>query len=172
MAKMPNPLLSGRNLNKPIADLIKKDEERGDEENQIGKFVLPHWQRDSVWETERRVSFVESIWLGFHLGSIVVTDFEFKNDELTWKSDLLLDGQQRLRSVELYLNDEFKVFNYYWSDLERPEQRMFMNTPIATTIIDPTKYDEEQLADIYDRLNFGGVPHKESERASLKVKGA
>jgi len=173
---MPEEIVMGQGLNMPIGDLIREgSEEKRQElramghtaERWVGRFALPPWQRGDVWDQERRQAFIESIFLGFDLGSIVFTgiDFDFEGEEISWKSDLLLDGQQRLRAIEAYMQDEFPAFGYHYSEITEIDKRRMFNRPINALRMNPRNVSEEQLCEIYDRLNFGGVPHREDERA-------
>lgn len=127
---------------------------------------MPPFQRPAVWMLDQKVRFIESAWLGLHLGTYVVN----RND--SWPggkhphyTDLwLIDGQQRLRAIDEYLDDGFSVFGHLWGDLGRVSQRRFEAVPFAQSIIHEA--DEAKLRELYDRLNFGGTPHTEEQRAT------
>lgn len=127
-------------------------------------FKLPVWQRDSVWADEQCLRFIESIWLGVGLGTYMVN-----MTERSPVADLvLLDGQQRLRSIERYLAGELAMTGedgnaYFWTQLTEGEKAHFNRIPFAWTL---TAYTTDaELRAAYNRHNFGGTAHTESQRA-------
>jgi len=129
--------------------------------------VIPPFQRPLVWDEGRMARFVESAWMGFSLGQYIVNDTMNKPlDERGryHRTDRwLVDGQQRLTALKRYFADDFPVFGGLWSEVPARERRRFLNTPFPRGIVSIA--DEGQLRELYDRLNFGGVPHLESQRA-------
>lgn len=133
----------------------------------LGKFPLPAWQRDSVWTLNQKVALIESAYLGYDLGSVVINEVKFlKGDRLAQFSDALIDGQQRVGAFLDYVNNEFKVFGFYWRELDRSEQKRFLYRQMGKRMVEC--FDEEKLKQVYNHLNFAGTQHKESERALIK----
>lgn len=168
---MPEKMYRGRSRATSIETIIDVNERylaRPEEQWQPKRMVLGHplpdWQRPHEWTEEQSISFIESAWLGLHIGTYVVNarDYDQDGKELPF-SGALLDGQQRLTAIELYLNDEFKVFGYYWSQLCRSEQRKFEWCTFTSEEVDI--WDEQELRGLSDRLAFGGTSHKEEYRA-------
>lgn len=130
-------------------------------------YKLPEWQRPCVWTVEQCQNFIQSTWMGVGLGAFMVNSSQ--DDELNL---ILLDGQQRLRSIERYIADEFAVLaddgnSYLWSDLTDSEQANFLRIPFPW--IETSYKSDEQLRLAYDRHNFGGTAHAESQRATAKA---
>ena len=136
----------------------------------MGLPLVP-WQRGFVWSEAQSRRFITSAWTGIPLGTYMLTQAELQQGakvRYCRQSNAVLDGQQRLHALELYLTDQLAVPDAsgrltLWSELDLPEQRWFKNrvferstTPLA---------DEPTLRETYDLLNFGGVAHLESERA-------
>lgn len=125
---------------------------------------LPSWQREACWSQDQQIRLIESIWVGIPIGFYVINK-EDEDDSGTPRehSGVLIDGQQRMLALEAYFNNEFKVYGGYWRDVPLGLQRQFRRThfPYYETDI----WDEEQLRDLYNRLNFGGVAHREDQRA-------
>ncbi len=136
-------------------------------------FVLPPFQRDFVWSDEQMVRFVESAFLGLPLGTYTYNStyeiFEnMRTDEngqtYFQGNQWLLDGQQRLTTLERYFRSEFQVYGLYWKDLDRKEQlRFLMNTTFAS--YEAKFANEADCRRLYDLMAFGGTPHQEHERA-------
>lgn len=129
----------------------------------LGCFVLPSFQRPPVWTKEQNVRFLESVWLGYDIGRYTVVQNDTK-----WE-DCLIDGQQRIRAILSYVNDEFPVKgengkDYLYSEITDVDRRFFNNMVFPRAVI-REKYSEKELRDIYNRLNYGGTPHTEDQRA-------
>ena len=139
-------------------------------------FPLPEWQRPLVWSREQQVRFIESLWAGVDVGSYMVNEtYDFMKtdgkEHYTPFSEILLDGQQRLASIEAYVLNEFGVPDIdgaprFWSDLPRVERRRFGSIQFARANIKSNDEDELRLA--YDLRSFGGTAHTEDQRAVSK----
>lgn len=124
-------------------------------------FPLPSWQRPFVWTESQNIRFMESAWLGLYLGTYTYnqTDYDSPLD------NLLIDGQQRMRALELYLDDAFPVFGYRWSEVTEVDRRFFeMGCIFASYVV--SSNDEDYLRSYYDMMNFGGTAHTEDQRAT------
>lgn len=127
----------------------------------LGAFVLPPFQRPPVWTLEQNVKLIESIWLGYDIGRYTIIDTWGRYNK--W-SDCLIDGQQRIRAIISYRNDEFPVFGCRFSELSLPESREFDNTVFPRAAVS-NEMTEAEYRDIYNRLNYGGTIHTEAQRA-------
>lgn len=180
--RMPRPQQSPKVSPVPIAVLamelerfLTAEEEVRREYPWASRFVmglpLAPWQRGFVWSEAQSRRFITSAWTGIPLGAYMLTQAEVEQGariRYCHLSNAVLDGQQRLHALQLYLTDQLAVPDASsrltrWSELELPEQRWFKNriferstTPLA---------NESTLRETYDLLNFGGVPHLEAERA-------
>lgn len=122
-------------------------------------YNLPKWQRGFVWSEGQSIKLIESIWLGLSIGTYTFNR-SHNNPEF---DNLLIDGQQRLKAIQDYMQGAFKVFGYKYSELGRPEQRGFESRHFHCFITNTT--DEDYLKNYYNRMNFGGTTHKKRERA-------
>ena len=77
---------------------------------------------------------------------------------------LLLDGQQRMSAIQSYIEDEFKVFGYLWSELPPADERRWTMTTMFPCYVLESE-DDATLRNYYNLTNFGGTAHKETERA-------
>ena len=129
----------------------------------IGRFVLPPFQRPAVWSSDQKVRFVESIWLGYEIGRYVI--YQPHNPTYSRFTDALIDGQQRIRTILEYVAGGFPVFGYRYTELPLIDRRAFdFGTIFPKSEIKHT-LSEAELRDIYNRLNYGGTPHTEDQRA-------
>lgn len=135
-------------------------------------FVVPPFQRPLVWDQARERRFVESAWLGFHLGIIVWNDAgdAVGADGRFHRTDRwLVDGQQRLTALTRYAADSFPIFvgtehEHRYSDLNQSEVRKFNSFQIGYARISTT--DEAKLRHLYNVMAFdGGIAHTEDQRA-------
>lgn len=123
-------------------------------------YVVPTWQRDLVWTTEQSIAFLQSAWLGLPLGTYSYNEFP-ENPDL---DGLLIDGQQRLWSVQQYIEDAFPVFGAHYSELCAQDKRRFKMQVTFATFVTATD-NEDYLREYYNRMNFGGTQHTADQRA-------
>lgn len=127
---------------------------------------LPAFQRPAVWSVAQKTRFIESAWLGLSLGIYVVNrvDSRVNGGRFHPFDRLLIDGQQRLSALRDYLDGQFPVFGARWQEVTQLERFRFegMAFPCAVTRLK----SEDALRELYDRMNFGGTPHEEHQRAS------
>lgn len=152
-----------RRLNRQ--DIVIPSFGHGDEEVELAAF-----QRSFVWTRPQMDRFIESLLLGFPVPGIMLVQ---QSD----KRYLVLDGQQRLRTLQNFYNGmhrkrefslenvaaEFKGLTY--KTLEPEQKRMLDNSFIQATIVktDGTAESRESVYQIFERLNSGGTqltPHE------------
>ncbi len=174
--RMPAPILRPRRFESTIGDL-RDAPSREQRWRTLGHpatryavgFPLPSWQRPLVWTRRQSARFIESAWLGLHLGTLVVNGVRHEGGRVNPLSGLLVDGQQRLAAIAAYLDDRLEVFGYRWSELGRHEQARFERTVFMRSEV--SMWQESELRDLYDRLNFGGTPHDPRERLRIAAGG-
>lgn len=123
-------------------------------------YYLPTWQRGLVWTEAQKIAFIESAWRGISLGTFTYN----QAPEGSPFDNLLIDGQQRLYAVQCYLNDDFPVFGWHWSEVTIVDRRMWEMTTIFGSYVTETE-DEDYLRGYYNLMNFGGTAHRETDRA-------
>lgn len=180
---MPNPKERPQTSPSQISNLIFDFEKTDIETLKVeypwaDRFVmglpLPSWQRDFKWDEDRCIKFIESIWNGFDVGAYMVTRAEDitgrANGGIEFRefNNMVLDGQQRLTALEMYLTNKFAVNDedgnpVYWKDVERRDRLRFERTIFPKSTVPVT--DEFKLRSLYDMRNFGGVVHEDHERA-------
>lgn len=130
-------------------------------ERMVMGYRLPTWQRPFVWTEAQSIKLIESLWLGLNIGTYTFNRTRHANVEY---DNLLIDGQQRMKAIQDYLEDRFPVFGYRWSETTVYDQRGFQNGSHFHCYITEST-DEDYLRNYYNMMNFGGIAHKESERA-------
>jgi hypothetical protein len=138
---------------------------------------LAPWQREFKWSAEQCERFITSAWTGVFLGTYIMTTAEYRaNDEkftgLEYLpfTNMVIEGQQRLMALELYVTDRLAVpaangAMTLWSEVGVLDKRRFDKTIFNKGLL--KEDNEQQLRRFYDLLNFGGVAHLPHERASL-----
>lgn len=133
---------------------------------------LAPWQRQVVWDDAMQTRFVDSIWAGVDTGSYMVNAWwkmENESKTMAYLSDIVIDGQQRLTSLEKFFTDQLPAttangVHVLWSEIPKEEQRYFKNRTFARTEV--TSNDENVLREAYDLRSFTGVRHTPDQRAS------
>jgi hypothetical protein len=136
-------------------------------------YPLPSWQREFEWNMEQQTRFITSIWVHVDIGTYLINDIceyiSIDSPITQVNSEVLLDGQQRLTTIERYFKNEIAIpdregVQCFWDDLSATEKRFFGNTSFSRATV--SSYDEAMLRTMYDLRNQGGTAHKESDRAS------
>ena len=136
------------------------------------ELIVPDFQREYVWDIKRASRLIESFLLGLPVPQI----FLYKEGE---KDDLLvIDGQQRLRSIDCFIRGKWKDGKDFrlkgvlkeWDgkryvDLQPQEKRKFNNRILRATIFEQRKpeSDNSSIFQIFERLNSGGMELSKQE---------
>jgi hypothetical protein len=139
----------------------------------------PPYQRGHVWTPEQRVALVKTILQGLPFGAI------FLNRRDEWDQPIrVVDGKQRIVTIREFLAGGFSIpadwfeidalqpgahrcERVLWKHLTPPTQRRFLNRTtfsVYETLL-PTEADE---ADLYLRINFGGVAQSAADEARAR----
>ena len=128
------------------------------------------FQRSFVWTRPQMDRFIESLLLGYPIPGI----FLVRQADRRY---LVLDGQQRLRTLQQFYKGEFagrefslnnvtdRLKGLTYQNLPEDERRLLDNTFFQTTIVDTDGSREslEVVYQIFERLNSGGTqltPHE------------
>lgn len=133
-----------------------------------GGIVVPAWQRSYIWSPRVASSFVESLLLGLPVPGI------FLGLDPTSKQNYVIDGQQRLRTLQYFRNGRFpdggdgRVFKLQhvsarfdgatYKSLNDETKRGFDDALIHATIVrqDAPQIDDTSMCEVFRRLNTGG----------------
>lgn len=132
----------------------------------------PDFQRDSVWIEARKIRLIESVLARIPLPVFYLSEED--EDET-----IVIDGQQRLRSLFDFLDGQFALkdlslapeFNgQRIGDLDPKSRRRFENTPLTCFIVQPGTKPQIKF-EIFERLNQGGVVLNAQEIRNCMFRG-
>lgn len=143
------------------------------------EIIIPDFQRRYVWPPKKSSRLIESFLLGLPVPQV----FLYREEE---SQDLLVvDGQQRLRTVNYFINGKFDDESEFYlrgvkpewegknySTLQENDRRKLNNYILRATIfeqVDPK--DNTSIFEIFERLNTGGMPLNEQEIRKCVVRG-
>ena len=149
--------ISSYGIDYPVEILVKRMNKK--------KFYLPDFQRKFVWTQNQASRFIESLLLGLPVPGI----FLF-NESKTGKH-LVIDGQQRLRSLQLFFNGNFngrefrlRGINSEWlgksfTTLDEEDQLRLSDAVIHSTVFkqDAPKDEINSVYEVFERINTGGI---------------
>ena len=159
---LPECVYLGQHNNFNVCHVLLEDSDFDGEGERLLRFVLPPFQRSSVWKRSQQVKFMESLILGMPIGTYCYS-LSLKNRKVNgW----LIDGQQRIRAIEQYVNDAFPVFGFLYSQLTKPDHRRIENMSFGAYVL--TDVDEKELLERYISLNYSGTPHTDSDKRRAK----
>lgn len=131
-----------------------------------GSIFIPGFQRSYVWDLKQASRFLESLLLGLPVPGIFLS-----RDEDSQKL-LVIDGQQRLRSLQYFYKGIFEPTSHAFElvdvqpqfqkltyDTLPPEDRIRLDDSILhATIVkqDDPSDDDSSISQIFERLNTGG----------------
>jgi len=129
--------------------------------------LSPPYQRGDVWGMIRRRNLIRSIMLGIPIPSIIINDRFAAN----WGNEIaVIDGKQRITTILMFMEGELKVpsvwFGIDGDEITFPElpiarQRGMKNMPLPLCEGQLRTIEEEH--EVFELVNFGGVPQGESD---------
>ncbi|MGW4435916.1 DUF262 domain-containing protein [Streptomyces sp. NPDC004596] len=125
------------------------------------------FQRGLVWKKKQMDRFIESILLGYPVPGIFLV-------ELSDRRYLVLDGQQRLSTLQAFTHGKYwtnagarkfslryvgkDTSGYTYDTLEPKDRRLFDNTFIQATIVVPKGTEGRRgVYSLFERINSGGT---------------
>lgn len=146
----------------PIEVLLYKFDSTDSEKSTI---IIPTYQREFIWRDDMKSRFIESLLLGVPIQPLFAAILDEDGDLE------LIDGSQRLRTIEAFVKDEFqlgglkklKVLNgFKYSDFTPARKNKFGLINLRLHVINE-KADLSIRQDIFDRINTSGEKAKPSE---------
>lgn len=134
-------------------------------EPETSTIVIPTYQRGYIWPESDRSRFIESLFLGVPIQPLFAAILD---DDGTLE---LIDGSQRLRTIEAFTKDEFKLAGLKkldalnglsYSDLSPARKNKFGLINLRLHVISE-RADLSTRQDIFNRINTSGQKAKPSE---------
>jgi uncharacterized protein with ParB-like and HNH nuclease domain len=134
---------------------------------QKGDFYVPPFQRSYVWTVRQASRFIESMLMGLPVPGI----FVFR--EAASNRHLIIDGQQRLKSLAFFYSGQFdrsdKIFRLIevrepwlgktYDELPDFDKRRLDDSILHTTIFrqEVPQDNDDSVYEVFERINTGGV---------------
>ena len=142
----------------PVDALVKRFDQ--------GSIFIPDFQRNFVWTRAQSSRFIESLLLGLPVPGI----FLFKEPDT--QKLMVVDGQQRLRTLERFYKGTFeeRKFNLIgvspefenraYNNLSPPDQLRLDHSIVHATIFHQAEpgNNRSSIYSVFERLNTGGTP--------------
>lgn len=135
-------------------------------------FLNPDFQRNVVWDVQRKSLLIESIMLG-----IPISTFYFQED--CNGNKFVIDGLQRLSAISQFMDGGFELKGlqylsydgYKYVDLPQKYVTKIEDTQLVVYVLDSTCHELTKF-DVFRRVNTGGVPLNSQEiRNSMATSG-
>ncbi|WP_288351448.1 DUF262 domain-containing protein [uncultured Alistipes sp.] len=138
--------------------------------------LSPDYQRNEIWQVDKKTAFVESLYMGIIVPPIYVVEIP-GNDPLDDSTYEVVDGKQRLTAIEKFLTNSLelskKSLEYYrdwfggktYFDIrdQYPELTLEMLSSVLDIYVITANSPEFTKYDIFSRLNKGAEKLKVNE---------
>ena len=136
--------------------------------NQKQLELNPYFQRRPVWSESAKSYLIDTILREKPIPKVFIRETLNPTTKTTIRD--VVDGQQRLRTILLFIDDGFVVNRRqneenggkYFSQLTEDIQRLFLNYEISVDLL--VNVPDEEVLDIFSRLNSYAVILNEQEK--------
>lgn len=134
--------------------------------------ISPDFQRRNVWSKHAKSYLIDTVITGKPMPKILMT--QNLRDS---RNKIIIDGQQRLRSIIEYCSDQFAIYESHnkqyggmlFSNLPRENQSDILNYSIGVDLLYDLSYEE--TLDIFARLNTYTVRLNAQEMRNAEFAG-
>lgn len=133
----------------------------------------PDFQRRAVWTSKDKIAFIETILMGYPFPEIYVAsgDVDTETGDAT---ELLVDGQQRVRSIDEYFRGvtpfaRTQAITRY-AHLDDDEKKSFLNYDVSVRNLGIVEV--EQIRVVFQRMNATSYDLNDMERYNAVYLGA
>ena len=139
------------------------------------KIKIPKYQREKVWSKYQKQLLIDSILREMDIPKLYFSK-KFKSDNTSLKHFDVVDGQQRLGTIQEYLNNEFalnsefdpingkEIANKKFDDLDDDSQLEFLNVNVDVVVL--TNWSENDEKEMFSRLQEGTPLNAAEKRRS------
>lgn len=129
-----------------------------------GKLFVPPYQRNFVWQGQRKTKFIESVLMGLPIPFMFGVQCENGTVEI-------LDGAQRIQTLKQFIDNEHQLKNldrldllegFHFKDLPAAQQNKFLDRTMRMVVLPPSVSIGVRL-DMFERINTGSQELKASE---------
>jgi len=140
------------------------------------KIKIPTYQREKVWSKYQKQLLIDSLLREMDIPKLYFSK-KFQNDKKTLKHYDVVDGQQRLGTIEEFLNNEFRlnqeadpinnkeIANKKFDQLDDDDQLNFLNVNLDIVVL--TNWSENDEKEMFSRLQEGTPLNAAEKRRSL-----
>jgi uncharacterized protein with ParB-like and HNH nuclease domain len=135
------------------------------EDFNINKYLPPYQRDGNIWTTEMKEKFIKNTLKGYKTNIILATNPNRQNKEGI-ENYIILDGQQRLRSILGFLKNEFTInidgIDYFYKEIKEEVKQINIHIGYYTLKLK----DEVEEVELYIDMNENITHSKEDiERA-------
>lgn len=125
----------------------------------------PEFQRRAVWTSKDKIAFIETILMGYPFPEIYVASGDV-NTETGEAIELLVDGQQRVRTFDEYFRGvspfaRTQAIKRY-TELDENEKKAFLNYDVSVRNLGIVDHDE--IRTVFQRMNATSYDLNDMER--------
>lgn len=138
-----------------------------------GRFFIPEYQREYIWNNDKKSKFIESILMGLPIPFL----FLYRDNDTGYLE--IVDGAQRIQTLKEYRDNILKLINLdkiislngsNFKQLPKKYQEIFLTTPLRMIVLDEeTSIDNRR--EIFKRLNTTSEKLKSSEIRKGSLEG-
>jgi Protein of unknown function DUF262 len=136
--------------------------------------LTPKFQRRNLWPPKARSFLIDTILRGFPIPKLYMR--QHLNLARTTTTHEVVDGQQRIRAVLDYYNNEFKLSRShgpfagsYYKDLEDTEKRTFLSYEFTVDIL--VGAVDADVLNVFGRINSYSAPLNAQEKRNATYFG-
>ncbi|WP_455544460.1 DUF262 domain-containing protein [Intestinibacter sp.] len=129
----------------------------------------PFYQRNFVWSEIHQKEFIKTIIKGYPCPEIFIAEGAL-DLETHIKYIHVIDGQQRLRTIEAYFSNELEVDGKKFKDLPEEDRIRIHSYQIGVVILKLNpEQDIEEIQEIFRRLNINAYSLTETEKTISRL---
>ncbi|MBW3567499.1 MAG: DUF262 domain-containing protein, partial [Proteobacteria bacterium] len=135
--------------------------------------IKPWYQRNPVWTTPQKAYLINTLFVHMPVPSLYIRHYLDVDSEKSVKE--VVDGQQRVRSIIGYANDEFKARHpqhkrpVFFSDLTPTQRTDFKMSKLSVGYL--INADDADVIEIFGRLNWMSKALNDQEKRNAKFGG-